>query len=317
MQYRENSFTLPVVRDGGLAGLLMRYDQRSQTADLVPAPVIEHFLKAAQAKEYSGFPRAGIAFAAMRDPQLRHYAGLNGGDAGGIYITEVVPKGPAAEAGVKAGDVLLAVDGRAVDQDGNYADERYGKLSVNNLLSTLHIDGDRALFKILRDGKPQEITVTLRQRRPEDRVIPPYTVDTQPRYYVLGGLVFTELSRQFLKEWGQDWAKKAPERFLYYDRYQGTLFQDGQKRIVILTQVMPTPLTIGYEQINSLVVTKINDVPLKSLADVAAAVAKPLNGFHKIEFEDSPRVIYLDAAQVEQTAEKLRKAYGLPSLENL
>jgi S1-C subfamily serine protease len=317
MQYRENSFTLPVVSDGGLAGLLMRYDQRSQTADLVPAPVIAHFLKDAKEKEYAGFPRAGIGFATMRDPQLRRYAGLNGTDVGGIYITEVLPKSPAAEAGLKVGDVVLLVDGRLIDQDGNYSDERYGKLSVNHLLTTLHHSGERAVFKILRDGKREEIAVTLRHRKADDHVIPPYVIGTQPRYYVLGGLVLTELSRQFLKEWGPEWPKKAPERFLYYDRYQNELFQDGQKRLVILTQVMPTPLTIGYEQLNSLVVTKINDVPLRSLADVEAAVAKPLNGFHKIEFEDDPTMIFLDAAQVEKSAKPLRKSYGLPSLKNL
>jgi S1-C subfamily serine protease len=317
MQYRENSFTLPVVKGGALTGVLMRYDQRQQTADLVPAPVIAHFLKAAQSKEYGGFPRAGVGFAPMRDPQLRHYAGLDGGGAGGIYITEVLPKGPAAEAGIKVGDVVLSVDGHDVDQDGNYNDDLYGKLSIHHLLTTQHFDGERAVFKILRDGKPQEIAVTLRHRNAGDYVIPPYSVDEQPHYYVLGGLVLTELSRQFLKEWGADWDKKAPERFVYYDRYQGDLFQDGQKRVVILTQVMATPLTIGYEQLNGLVVTKINGVELKSLADVEKALAQPVNGFHKIEFNDDPAMIFLDAAEVEKEAGSLRRDYRLPSLKHL
>jgi len=46
LQPRENSFTVPVFKEDRLVGLVMRYDQRTQTADVVPAPVIQHFLAA-------------------------------------------------------------------------------------------------------------------------------------------------------------------------------------------------------------------------------------------------------------------------------
>ena len=35
------------------------------------------------------------------------------------------------------------------------------------------------------------------------------------KFYILGGLVLEELSRQYLKEWGQEWMKKAPEDLVY------------------------------------------------------------------------------------------------------
>ena len=53
LQSRENSFTLPVFKDDRLVGLVMRYDPRSQTADVVPAPVIQHFLDAAARDPYA------------------------------------------------------------------------------------------------------------------------------------------------------------------------------------------------------------------------------------------------------------------------
>ena len=125
-----------------------------------------------------------------------------------------------------------------------------------------------------------------------------------------------ELSRQYLKEWGADWQKKAPERLVYYDRYQSDLFQGNRKRLVILSQVLPTTDTIGYEDLGALVVTKINDIPLKSFADVPKALEHPVNGFDKIEFEENPNVIYLDAQQVSDHAEDLKRTYGLPALES-
>lgn len=317
LQYRDSSFTVPVVKDNKLIGLLMRYDARTQNVDLIPAPVINHFLEAASKKEYRGFPRAGVLFSPMRDPQLRRYAGLKGDETGGVYVTEVPKHGPAADAGIEPGDVILAVGDKAVDQDGNYADPQYGKLSLINLISTRSYDGDVVKFKIFHKGETRDVNVTLSHRPSEDYVIEPYTIGKPPKYYVLGGLVLQELSRQYLKEWGNDWYKKAPQRFVYMDQYQSELFPDGHKKVVFLSQVLPSPGTIGYEELNSLVVTKINDIPLNSLADVERAVKNPIDGFHKIEFEESPTVIYLDASQVEKESGALMKSYGLPAIKRL
>jgi len=133
---------------------------------------------------------------------------------------------------------------------------------------------------------------------------------------VLGGLVLQELSREYLKEWGSDWLKKAPERMVYYDHYQSDLFQGDRKHLVILSQVLPTEDSIGYEDLGALVVTKINDIPLSSFADVPKALAHPVNGFYKIEFEENPNVIYLDAAQVSAHADEMKSTYGLPAISH-
>src|SRR6201999_3399785 len=54
LQFRDSSFTLPVVKDGKLAGLIMRYDNTTNNADVLPAPVIEHFLTDAKKAPYGG-----------------------------------------------------------------------------------------------------------------------------------------------------------------------------------------------------------------------------------------------------------------------
>src|SRR5262249_7164043 len=74
LQYRDNSYTVPLVKNNKLAGLLLRYDPRSQLMDAIPAPVIAHFLKDAAKPTYSGFPTVGFDYFPTRDPQLRKYA---------------------------------------------------------------------------------------------------------------------------------------------------------------------------------------------------------------------------------------------------
>lgn len=314
LQNREGSFTIPAVRDGRLLGLLMRYDARSQTADIIPAPVISHFLEAAKLEKYPGFPRAGVAFASTRDPQFRRYIGLQ--ETGGVYVTEVKPGGPGEKAGLRKGDVILSVGGKAVDQDGNYDNPEFGKISFSHLTSTAARAGDTLDFVILREGKKETLPVVL---TPIDRsrvVSEPYFFDRQPKYFILGGLVFQELSRGYLQEWGGGWPKEAPQRLVYLDAYQDDQDKAGGK-VVFLSQVLPSPDNLGYQNLDHLVVKKVNGVEIKNLDDLARAAAIPVDGFHKIEFDDDPGFIYLDAEATEKNKTQLQQDYNIPSLQNL
>src|SRR5438105_12118020 len=201
MQYRENSYTVPLVKNNKLAGLLLRYDSRSQLLDAIPAPVITHFLKDVQTEHYRGFPSVGFSFFPTRDPQLRSFAGETGKPAG-VYVTSVEPNMPAAKAGLQVGDIVTAIGNNEIDQTGNYVDPLYGKIEFTNLITSHTYTGDALALKIQRDGKPMQLNVTLDHRSAQDYVVPPYNLDQPPAHYVLGGLIFQELSRQYLKEWG-------------------------------------------------------------------------------------------------------------------
>jgi S1-C subfamily serine protease len=317
LQGRDSSFTLPVVAGGKLTGVLMAYDGTSSNANLIPAPVIQHFLKDAADGKYDGFPRIGYAFSPTRDPALRRYAKIPDDVTGGIYITEVLKNSPAEAAGLKAGDILVGVNDFAVDQDGNFPDAAYGNIPVGHLFSTHHFVGDKVNLQIVRGGERKSLDATLAHRAVESYVSEPYILDRAPRFIVVGGLILQELSRQYLKDFGPDWARRAPDRLLYYDRFQDELFKDGPQKLVFLSRVMPTPATVGYEDLNHLLVKKINGIELQTLNDVPRALEKPVNGFHQIEFEEDPKVIYLDAAQAEKTGQLVQMQYRLPVLKRL
>ena len=315
IQFRDSSFVLPAVKAGKLAGLVVRYDNGANSAEIIPSPVINHFLKDAAKAPYEGFPRTGMGFANTRDPQLRRYAGIKPG--GGIYVTQVLKDGPAATAGLKIGDIILSIDGNPIDQDGNYVDPDYGKLALIHLVSTRHYVGDVVKFGIERGGVKQDLQVTLAHRDVRSYTIEPYVIDRAPKFFILGGLILQELSRQYLKEFGNDWVKRAPPELVYFDRYQSELFADGPKKVIILSRVLPMPSTLGYEELHHLRVTKVNGVELQSLADLPAALEKPQDGVHKIEFDTDPRMIFLDAAGLAADQQALVKNYRLPTTQRL
>ena len=317
MQYRENSYTIPLVKNNKLAGLLLRYDPRAQIVDAIPAPIITHFLKEAESPQYRGFPSAGFSFFPTRDPELRKFAGETGKPSG-VYVTSVEPNMPAMKAGLQVGDIVTSIANHEIDPNGNYVDPLYGKLEFTNLITGRAFAGDVVPFQIQRDGKPMQLNVTLEHRASKDYVVPPYSLDEPPDYLVVGGLIFQELSRQYLKEWGPNWQREAPQRFVYLDHFQSELFPEDGRHIVILSQTLPSNDTIGYEELAYLTVKKVNGKEIKSLNDLAEAVKQPLEGgFIKIETEEDPKQIELDAAAVAAEAPSLQENYGISSLQRL
>jgi len=81
--------------------------------------------------------------------------------------------------------------------------------------------------------------------------------------------------------------------------------------------VLPANSTIGYDDLAYLTVTKVNGKEIKSLDELAAAVKEPINGFIKIETEEDPKQIELDASQVAAEAQELQENYGISSLQRL
>jgi hypothetical protein len=313
---KDTTASLPVVKDGKLVGLMLRYDAPASILDILPAPIIEHFLKDASDGTYQGFPKMGASFASTRDPQLRRYLKLPAGN-GGVLVTQISKDSPCETAGIRAGDVLMEIAGKPLDADGNYRDEDYGRISLGHLVSARHFEGDSIAVRFLRDGQTKETQIRVARRKPEQYVSEPYIIDRAPRYYVLGGLVFQELSRQYLREFGTDWTRKAPLELIYMDANQSEMEKSGRKKMVMISRVLPSNLTVGYEDIRHVMVEAINDTPIQSLDDIPKALQSTKEGLIKIDLVHEPSLIYLDAAGVDQMTPSIQRAYGIPEMSRL
>jgi S1-C subfamily serine protease len=314
IQQRDGSFVLPAVRDGRLLGLLMRYDNRNQTADVIPPIIISRFLEQAQKEEYAAFPRAGIGIAPLRAPQLRRYLGLE--NEAGVLISRVDPRSSAAAAGIQVDDVLLAIDDTPIDADGNFNHPEYGRIPLGFLITTNRLAGEVVKFHVIRHGEKMEIPVKLRRRDIAGMSVPLYLFDEQPVYLVRGGLVFLELTRAFLQEWGPEWRNNAPQRLVAADLFQDDL-RPGGERVVFLASVLPTPATLGYENLSGLIVDKIDGRPIHSLRDVDRAFRESMVPIHRIEVSDDPRLLFLDRAAADEVESSIARQFGIPQLSHL
>ena len=317
VQYRSGTFTLPVIHQGKLAGMLVRYNSRDQVSDILPATMVDRFLKDAADAPYQGMPSFGVRMAPTLDPQLRTHLKLGPQD-GGILITDVTPGFSAAAAGVQPGDVVLEINGYKLDARGSYQDPDYGLLGSGHLARGKALTGDIVKLKLLRDGQPLSLDVLMKRKEARDYLVDPYVYDRQPRYYILGGVIFQELTLPFLQLSGKEWKDRAPFRLVYAQANQDEFLKAGRKKLVFISGVLPAPCTIGYERMSGLIVNQVNGRDITDLASLTEAVKSPANGIHRIDVQDGPRTIYLDDAQAKQdNTEFLPARYRITALQNL
>lgn len=312
-----NSFTLPVIKGGKLAGLLLSYDSKNLSSLVLPGPIIAHFLKDITDGNYQGFPSLGIEFQKTLDPQFREYLGMTD-EQDGIYVSAVSKGGSAESIGIKVGDIILEMNGHAVDARGDYNDARFGRLNISHIVRGQSFVGDEIKVKILRGGKVENLTGKLTRKLPKDYLVPPYLFDRGANFLVQGGLVFQELSMPFLQSFGADWETNAPLRLVFVAKHSDDYEKKGFRKVVVLTNTLPTRSTQGYERLAGVILTRVNGHPVADLADLEKAFKDPQDGIHKLEFEEAPRTIYLDAITCERDNLRLLEGvYRLGSLKRI
>lgn len=305
MQSAASSFSLPVLQDRKLVGVLNSYNSKDQICEVSSTDVLSRFLKEAADGKYKGFPSLGIATARTEDSSFRQWLKLSD-EQGGLYIHSVRKGGAADTAGVHTGDVLLAVDGHKIDRRGYYQHPSYGSLFWGNLVRGDKFTGDSITLSLLRDGQPLEIKAILTRQEESSKLVPGYTYGKAPSYLVKGGLVFQELTQPLLEAFGNDWETRAPLDFLDAlknpEKYEGKV-----NRIVFLSACIPTPATVGYEGLRNLIVRKVNGKDVKDMKTLIDAFKGNLKELHSIEFDNDQFTVYLDDAVATTVDQQLMK----------
>jgi hypothetical protein len=298
-----------VVGGGRVLGLLT--GRSGDVYGALAAPVLTQFL--AGASDWRGFARAGLAWQDLSNPALREALGLPA-DEGGIRLTRVLPHGSGGGV-LRPGDVLLEVGGAKLDPTGHFDHPLYGRMLFALLFSDGHRPGDTLEAKVLRDGRRLALALPLRRMRPEQDKVPPYVFGRGPEFQVVGGLVFEELARPYLNTWG-DWSRRAPPRLLVALDREAAEPSEEAPRLVLLTSVLPDPVNLGYQDLRDLIVERVNDRPVGSMADLRAALASPQGGFHVVEFlagQGAWRIV-VDVAEARAATARIHAAYGVEQM---
>lgn len=110
---------------------------------------------------------------------------LGVGAGRGVLVSEVVPGGPAALAGIKAGDVITAIGDRPV-----------GTTNDLQLEVMYRAVGEEVTVSILRDGKPLSLKVVLRER-PEETAPAPQPEPGKEKFGLTVEAITPELAARY------------------------------------------------------------------------------------------------------------------------
>ena len=116
--------------------------------------------------------------------------GLGLAEARGALVTDV-PEGPAADAGMEAGDVILTFDGVDVDDTRGLV-RQVGETEIGKEVRVL----------VFRDGKSETLRVTLGRREDADQPIPASVNSTDPLTSEILGLTVSNMTDELRTELG-------------------------------------------------------------------------------------------------------------------
>jgi serine protease Do len=140
----------------------------------------------------------------------------------GALVSKVEPGGPAANAGIRSGDVILSVDGESIDQ-------------MTELPAVIAVKkpGSKASIDIWRDGKEQQIDVVIGSFD-QDKVA---AVQPQPQFETDSlGLAVRELTPQ-------EEQQLNGEQGLFVERAEGPAAAAGLRRGDVILAVGSTPVS--------------------------------------------------------------------------
>ena len=291
----------PVIFNGKLIGVAMQVLNSAQNIGyMIPAPIIKHFFKDIEDDKYDGFPLLGIEYSSTENETLREYYGFQDLE-GGVLVNMILPNS-SAEGILKENDVILEVNDVPIGEDGTFELRENERLSLSYLITDNHI-GDKVKFKIFRDGNTLNKTLTLVEFMP---IVPYPKTIKKPPYIIFGGLVFSKLTTDYLRGWGGRWWEKSPLDLKYYFGGRGRLNIGDRDSLVILINVLPDQINVGYHEKNNEIVKSVNEIEVTSFNQFIELLKASLESenYTKVEFENNSKII-LSNDQIKSTAQEL------------
>lgn len=266
--------------------------------------------------QLKGFARFAARFQKAENPHFREALCLPTG-ASGVIITDVSAVSNLFGT-LKVDDVVMKIDDIRVGNDGRILRNGLQPIDFRQALTSKLVD-ETVDLEIFRDNETQTITI-IAENPP--RRMPFVSKELCHAYVMFAGLVFTAFSSD------SSTGSKSTYRNEYNLKQRADLildsgnvkFENSDDRLIILNTVLPHRITRGYGPgFEYQPIFKINNVVMRNLNDVAAAIAtkndnEEKNKYIRFEFFNySSKNIFLPRAEGFAATEELQRKFGIVS----
>jgi len=250
----------PAVTNGKLVGLVFSLIQNAQNIGyLIPIEEIELFLADIVNGVYEGKPQMFDLIQTVENDSLRKKLRLPAG-MNGVMVSE--PYRSDADYPLKEWDVITHIGDTPIDADGKVSVRYDLRLSASYLVQKYTKNGILPLT-VFRDGEVIKVGLPVRSRR---ELVIPYLMNTKPRYFILGPLVFSQSTQDFLERLGNQTPTSLSRRSspLVTRRYDKPIYA-GEELVVVASPMFPHRMTNGYDDPNRAVLSEVNGIEVKNL----------------------------------------------------
>jgi len=298
----------PVIIKDKIVGVAFQSATRGENLGyMVPAPIVNHFLKDIADGKYDGFPELGILYQKMENPDLREKFQMKK-NQNGVLIVNILSESPAKNI-LNINDIILAIESSNIENDGSIEFRDGERTSLNYIIQKKFID-DPLTVKILRNGEIKNLNMKLTVPMNSVRLVPFEQYGTAPTYFIAGGLIFAPLTKNYLLEWGSQWFFSAPTKLL--NLYQEGVRTEDRQELIILTKVLADEINLGYHDLDNIIIEKVNGKKVSSMIDLINSFEKNTGLYHILE-DDTGKKIILRKDKVENFSNRILKTYHIVS----
>jgi len=304
----------PVMQDDKVVGVAFEGTHALEnTGYFIPTEIIHHFLDDIKDGTYHGVPDAGIEFTNLQNPAFRRMLKLPADSKRGVRVDKLLDI-PTTKALIKPNDVILQVGDYPVDDDGTITFEG-NTVGVSAAFDRAQ-NNDILPLKIWRDGQSIDVPLPVKVYTDDDHQGNQY--DVLPSYYIYGGLVFTPLSLDYLKTFGQDWSDSAGRELIYELAYRHTEDPEHWRpEPVVLASILDHAVNANFTTRGQAMVDKINGMRIERLSDVPKAFAATTGPDAIIEFLPDHHFEVIRKDDAEQANPDILQTYSVPAQSRL
>jgi len=298
------------LKDGKIVGLVTSTYGSRQQATILSIETIRQYMDDFKDDAYNGRPGPGFWTQQLLRQDLRTYYGL-ADNQHGIAISRVVP-GRTGDGVLKDGDVLLAVDGYDIDDEGKFVHEVHGRLSSAYLLGGRRYAGDRVKAKILRNGAEMDVEFELKGQKPGEKTVPDGYEQDRPQFMVVGGLVLLELT-------SSSGISRSPGGVILR-RFRERANWDPptkRRRIIYVDRILQDVSNKGFEEVYHQPIKTINGIEINDFAGVPKALATPEGKYHVFRFDGLESDFVIEADKLAEIDKRIADKYKVTRLRYL
>jgi len=298
----------PVIIKDMIVGVAFQSATRGENLGyMVPAPIINHFLKDISDGKYDGFPELGILFQKMENPDLREKYQMHK-NQNGVLIVDILYDSPAKSI-LSINDIVLSIENSNIENDGSIEFRTGERTSLNYIIQKKFVN-DPLTIKVLRNGLIKNLNLKLTVPMNSARLVPFEQYNTPPTYYITGGLIFAPLTKNYLLEWGSQWFFSAPTKLLNY--YQNGVRTEDKKQVIILTKVLADEINLGYHDIDNVIIEKVNGKKVSSMKELVSLFENSTGVYHVLE-DDTGKKVILKKEKVDKFSSRILQTYRIKS----